>query len=181
MTQELLHDAKQAPWVSAGTAAEILNVDRSTITRLMQSGKLLPSTHIDHGKHRVPLFDRHAVERLRAIRSGESGDVLDRVDLDAAGNDAAEVRSAYIREEWLKAIETVAARTGGTFHSTQLREIVPSDARGPQSGALITGLVRSRRIEHTGGYEPSNDHRNRHGAKLEKVYRVIAPLEGEHA
>ena len=177
MTQEVLQAAQQAPYVSAGTAAQILDLDRSTITRLMQSGKLTPATHIDHGAHRVPLFDRAAVERLRQVRTGTAGDVLDRIDLDAAGKQATD-RAAYIRDQWLAAIERVAAQNAGTFHTGQLREYLPPDAYGTQSGALISGLVRSGRIEDTGKTGTNGDRRNRHATRPVKVYRVVAALKG---
>lgn len=65
MRKELLPPAR---WISASTAARLLNVERPSVTRFMHSGLLTPVTHIDHGKHRVPIFDRVAVEKLREAR-----------------------------------------------------------------------------------------------------------------
>lgn len=131
---------------------------------------------IEHGAHEVAIFNKADVERLAAKRRGEAGDVLDRVDIEAAGADPVEDRNAATRADWLNAIEYVAARNGGTFHAGLVRKYVREESHGPAVGALITGLVRSHKIEHTGEYATLRDPRNRHGETPCKVYRVIGSL-----
>lgn len=162
--------------LSAMSAARALGVDRSYVTRLVQSGKLRPATWIDHESRRVPVFWPRDVERLRALRAGEVGDVIDRVDIAAAEREPTEDRGSYIRDAWLAAIRTVTARTGGTFNTGQLRAYLPEDAKGPQAGALITALVRSRVIEATGQVGELGNASARNGTSPCKTYRVVGLL-----
>lgn len=163
--------------LSAADVSQLLDVSKVHVLRLVKSGHLNPTVRI--GEHdSAPMgFAADEVERLRALRAGEAGDVLDRVDITASERDPSEDRSAYIRDEWLKAIRYVVARTPDrTFHRGQVWRLVPDDARGPASGALITALIRQRRIEHTGDYDEAGDARNRHGSTPCKVYRVTGGL-----
>ncbi len=174
MEQDILHETNTL--VSASTAAEMLACDRSTVTRLVQSGILVPVQYIDHGPHRVMLFASAHVEHVAAIRRGEAGDVLDRLDTKAAGAEPTEDRNAATRADWLAAIQYVAKRHQGTFHVGLVRKYVRDESRGPAVGALVTGLVRSGRIEHTGEYAESGNAAQRNAMRPVKVYRVVGDL-----
>lgn len=156
--------------------AEILDLSRMHVGRLVATGLLTPAARLGDGRLARYIFEPAEVERVRRIRAGEIGDVLDRVDQAAAGDDPVEDRNAYTRAAWLDGIETVAARGAGEFSSGRVRSHVPEDATGPAVGALITSLVRRRRIEWTGKWDTLNDARNRHGGAPCKVYLVVGDL-----
>jgi hypothetical protein len=142
----------------------------------VKSGILEPVYRSGDTPNASQLFLRAHVERLAAIRRGETGDVIDRVDVHAAEAEPTEDRNAATRAEWLAGIRYVSARNGGAFNSGQVRPLVSEEARGHAVGALITGLVRSRRIEWTGDYDTLRDPRNRHAESPCKVYRVIGEV-----
>lgn len=123
------------------------------------------------------LFDPAEVERFRRLREGEAGDVIDRVDIDAASDDPAESRKAAIRAAWLDAIDD-AVDSAGEFSTGRARAYVDPDYRhgGPQVGALITSLVRRKCIEWTGKWDELGDTYNRHGLAPCKVYRIVGDL-----
>lgn len=180
MTQHVLQNPTL---MGTSDAAAALGVDKATITRWAASGRLTPVVRIGDG-HRAPMgFDPADVERLRRIRAGETGDVIDRVDVDAAGLDPAESRKAAIRAAWLDAIDLFILSghpdyEPGTFSTGKARPYVDREYRhgGPQVGALIAGLVRSKRIEWTGKRDDLADPYNRHATTACKVYRVIGDL-----
>ncbi len=175
MTQRTLHSDRVSPIVSSSEAAEILGVSKVQVTRLHFNGKIY-GTRLGQGPLAPLMLDRASVERLAAIRRGETGDVIDRVDLHAAEGDPVEDRDAYVRDAWLTAIRIVTERTGGTFYTGQLRAHLPEDARGHAPGGLITGLVRSRRIEAINNDGTLGDPRSRHSSTPCKTYRVIGEL-----
>lgn len=96
-------------------------------------------------------------------------DLLDMLDAAAKSSPAT---PGAVRAEWLKAIRLVARATGGTFHSGQVRSIVPEWAHGPESGALITSLVRSGAITWSGRMDTLGNTGQRAGSRLVKVYSV---------
>lgn len=163
-------------FIGVTQAADMLDVDRATITRWAKTGRLSPVGRLGDSRLATLVFDMSDVQHLRDQRDGIVGDVLDRVDIAAAGEDPAEDRSAYTRAAWLDGIEAVAARGSGEFSSGRVRSHVPEDATGPAVGGLITSLVRRRRIEWTGKWDTLNDARNRHGGAPCKVYLVVGDL-----
>lgn len=172
--QTLRSDTHRA--LTAAEAAELLGVSKVQVLRIAHAGVLAYERPFGDGPKSPYAFQRADVERLVAIRSGEIGDVLDRIDVQAAAADPTEDRNAYVRAAWLAAVAIVTKRTGGTFFTGQLRAHLPEDARGHAPGGFIAGLVRSHTIEHTGDFDFLNDPLARHGSTPCKVYRVIGTL-----
>jgi hypothetical protein len=162
--------------LTAADVADALDLSKVQVLRLAHGGVLRYSRPFGEGPGAPYGFDPEDVELLRQKRSGEAGVVLDRVDIHAAQAEPTEDRNAATRTEWLAGIRYVSSRNGGTFNSGQVRPLVSDEARGHSVGALITGLVRSRRIEWTGDYDTLRDPRNRHAESPCKVYRVIGEL-----
>jgi len=177
MTLRSLPKVPVKPRISATEAAARLNVSKVHLLRLVASGHLKAERPLGDEPGKPYAFDPAEVERLRRLRDGEAGDVLDRVDITAAERDPAEDRNARIRASWLYAIETVAKRNGGTFHTGQLRSHLTDEAQGHAPGALITSLKRRKLIEDVpGAFGTLSDPRNRHSESPCKVYRVIGAL-----
>lgn len=176
MTLQVLPTDSVSEYLTAADAADILGLSKVHVLRLAHNGTLPADRPFGDATTAPYRFLRVDVERLAAIRRGDIGDVLDRVDLRAAGGEPTEERDAYIRAAWLDAIDIVATRNGGEFSTGRLRPHLPDDAKGPSSGGLITGLVRSHRIEHTGAFDTLSDPRARHASTPCKVYRVIGDL-----
>lgn len=170
----MLHDKRI---VSAQQAADRLKVDKSTVTRWAKSEYLKPLGRAGDSTLSQLVFLEADVERLAAIRAGEIGDVLDRIDVQAASAEPCEDRNAYVRAAWLNAVQVVSDWTPDrTFHTGLLRAHLPEDARSHACGPFISGLVRRRLIEHTGDYGTLCDPRARHSETPCKVYRVLGVL-----
>lgn len=56
-------------WISTGTAAKILGVSTQTVRNLHRAGRL-PGRRTGFGKVKAILYERDAVERLKAERDG---------------------------------------------------------------------------------------------------------------
>lgn len=95
-------------------------------------------------------------------------DLLDLLDANAA---LSLTTPGEVREAWLAAVQVVADRDGD-FDSGRVRDVVPEWAHGPESGALITGLVRSGRAVWTGRLTELGNAAQRAGSRLVKVYRL---------
>lgn len=95
-------------------------------------------------------------------------DLLDMLEADA---EQSALLPGRIRDEWLKAIQTINDRDGD-FGSGRVIATVPEWARGPQSGSTVTGLVRSGAARWTGRWEPLGNYAQRAGDRQVKVYRL---------
>lgn len=171
MTLQKEHDETKEPLCSTAEAAEILQLTTMHVGRLVHSG-VLHAMRV--GKLHV--FERAEVQRLADLRAGVIGDVIDRVDIDAASKEPGEDRNATTRAAYLDAIKHVTSRTGGTFHIGQVRPLVDESLSGPAVGALICGLSRRRLIEHTGEYAESGNSRQRNSTRPVPVFRVTGAL-----
>lgn len=176
MTLRSLPQVSPEPRLSAAEAAAALRVSKVHLFRLVASGHLTAERPLGDAPGKPYAFDPAGVERLRKLRDGEAGDVIDRVDIDAAAKEPNEDRNAMTRAAFLDAIEKVVKRTGGTFHIGQVRPLVDESLSGPAVGALICGLRRRRVIEPTGETAESGNSRQRNATRLVNVYRVTGVL-----
>lgn len=100
----------------------------------------------------------------------DAPDLLDLLDASAASSPLLPGR---VRDEWLKAARSLAERSG-TFDAGCIRLMVPEWAHGPEAGSAITGMVRRGEAEWTGRMVPLGNTEQRAGARMVKVYRLVA-------
>ena len=101
-----------------------------------------------------------------------SPDLLD--ELDAMARTSFTV-PGEVRNAWLQGIQAVADRDGD-FDSGRVRSWLDAQgatwAHGPESGACITGLVRSGAAVWSGRMAELGNVEHRAGGRLVKVYRL---------
>lgn len=98
----------------------------------------------------------------------DAPDLLDLLDADAA---LSTLTPGQVRAAWLAAIQAVNDRDGD-WDSGRVRAMVPHWAHGPESGAVVTGLVRSKAARWTGRMDTLGNTEQRAGGRLVKVYAL---------
>lgn len=99
-------------------------------------------------------------------------DLLDLLEASAA---LSTLTPGKVREAWLAAIQHVSDRDGD-WDSGRVRAELPEWAHGPESGAVVTGLVRSKAAVWTGHMATLGNTTQRAGGRLVKVYRLTAKI-----
>lgn len=95
----------------------------------------------------------------------------DLLDLLAASAATSFTTAGEVREAWLAAIQAISD-LDGDWDSGRVRDRLPEWAHGAESGAVVTGLVRSGAAVWTGQMATLGNTEQRAGSRLVKVYRL---------